>query len=219
MNQIAQFGPPSVTLAFAQSLNGSIAARTGLGTRLSGAESLQMTHGLRSRHDAILVGVDTVIIDNPSLTTRLVNGPNPQPVVLDTHLRIPLTSNLIQAPGKPVWVLCGALAEHAREVALVQAGARVIRVPLEANGRVDLARAINVLGAQGITALMIEGGAQVIRTTLKQRLAQHLVLTIAPIWLGGIRPIEEGNGWPTLHNVRVQQLGDDVLLEADMESA
>ena len=87
-------GLPFVTLSYAQSLDGSIAARRGEALGLSGPESLRLTHRLRSMHDAILVGIGTVLSDNPRLTVRLVNGQNPRPIVVDSRLRIPLNCRL-----------------------------------------------------------------------------------------------------------------------------
>ena len=81
---------PFVTLTFAQSIDGSIALRRGEPLLLSGAESMKMSHELRALHDGILVGIGTVIADNPSLTTRLVKGSNPRTVILDSQLRTPL---------------------------------------------------------------------------------------------------------------------------------
>ena len=87
-------GRPFVTVSYAQSIDGSIASRTRQPIRLSGQLSMVLTHRLRARFDAILVGIGTVLTDNPHLTVRCAEGRNPQPVVLDTHLRIPIQSNL-----------------------------------------------------------------------------------------------------------------------------
>ncbi|KAJ0388844.1 hypothetical protein ATCC90586_010655 [Pythium insidiosum] len=89
---------PMVTLTYAQSLDGSIAAQRGTPTLLSGPASMTMTHRLRTLHDGILVGIGTILADNPSLNTRLVDGPSPQPVVLDSALRCPLDIKLFTLP-------------------------------------------------------------------------------------------------------------------------
>src|SRR4051794_24685033 len=86
---------PIVTLAYAQSLDGSIATAARRPLALSSQPALKLTHQLRAEHDAILVGIGTVLADDPLLTVRLVNGPNPVPVVLDSRLRLPSTARLL----------------------------------------------------------------------------------------------------------------------------
>src|SRR5512133_2370683 len=88
-------GRPLVTLSYAQSLDGSLAAQRGTPLALSGPQSMELTHRLRAAQDAILVGIGTVLSDNPRLTVRLVEGSQPQPVILDSHLRFPLNANLL----------------------------------------------------------------------------------------------------------------------------
>ncbi|HEX9595492.1 MAG TPA: RibD family protein, partial [Anaerolineales bacterium] len=92
LNQAGDLDRPTVTLSYAQSLDGSIALHRGEPLTLSGPESMAMTHRLRAAHDAILVGIGTVISDDPQLNVRLVEGRNPQVVVLDSRLRLPLTA-------------------------------------------------------------------------------------------------------------------------------
>ena len=94
-------GRPFVTLSYAQSLDGSIAARRGATTPISGPDALRLTHQLRAHHDAILVGIGTVLADDPQLTVRLVAGPNPQPVIVDSRLRLPLTARLLSDGAPP----------------------------------------------------------------------------------------------------------------------
>src|SRR5574341_453241 len=109
-------GRPLVTLTYAQSLDGSIAARRDARLELSGPQTLRLTHHLRSTHDAILVGIGTVLADDPRLTTRLVEGKNPQPVIVDTHLRIPLTARLLQNPdSRPLLIASPEADSSARQ--------------------------------------------------------------------------------------------------------
>ena len=93
---------PRVTLTYAQSLDGSIAARAGLPLVLSGAASMRYTHQLRAAHDAILVGIGTVLSDDPQLNVRLVEGPSPRPIILDSELRCPLTARCLEASRRPI---------------------------------------------------------------------------------------------------------------------
>ncbi len=208
---------PFVTLTYAQSLDGSIAARPGKPLALSGHDSLMLTHRLRAAHDAILVGIGTVLADNPQLTVRLAPGEHPQPVVLDTHLRCPANAALLRHPAHRPWLLCGPNPEPARRAALTAAGAQVCPLPLGPDGRVDLGAALSFLAASGIRALMVEGGAQVITAFLARRCADFVVLTLAPVFIGGVRAVEgllapDVGSLPRLRNVGYQQAGEDLIL-------
>jgi GTP cyclohydrolase II len=204
-------GRPLVTLSYAQSLDGSLTARRGLPLALSGAESAALTHSLRAAHAAILVGIGTVLADDPGLTVRRVPGPSPQPVVLDSRLRFPLQARLLRHP-RGVWIACSGADPHKR-VALESAGARLLDLPPDEAGRVSLPALLACLAEEGIDSLMVEGGARVIRAFLSQGLADHLVLTIAPLFVGGLHAIEEPlPDFPRLEEVGYERLGDDLIV-------
>lgn len=211
---------PFVTLSYAQSMDGSIAARPGQPLALSGARSMTLTHQLRVAHDAILVGIGTVLADNPHLTVRLVEGKNPQPIVADSRLRFPLSANLLcQHPLSP-WIAAGEQADAGRQAVLEAAGARVLRVPMNPRGQVNLTALLERLGALGIRSVMVEGGARIITSFLAERLVDHMVLTVAPRLVGGIRAIRrfahaDAVHFPRLRNLRYQWLEDDLVLWCD----
>jgi len=166
-------------------MDGSIAAHPGQPLALSGALSMTLTHQLRAVHDAILVGIGTVLADNPSLTVRLVEGKNPQPIVADSRLRFPLSANLLcQHPLSP-WIAAGEPADAGRQHVLEAAGARVLRLPMNARGQVNLTALLERLGTLGIASVMVEGGARIITSFLAERLVDHIVLTVAPRLVGG----------------------------------
>lgn len=179
---------PFVTLSYAQSLDGSISVAPDASLPLSSPESLEMTHRIRAAHDAILVGIGTVIADDPRLSVRLHAGNNPQPIILDTQLRFPTDAQLLADSTIP-WVLAGDRAARDRQVALESAGARVMRVTNEPRGGVHLPSALASLHAQGIRSIMVEGGARVITSFLRDRLVDLLILTIAPVIVGGLRGV------------------------------
>lgn len=208
---------PFVTLSYAQSLDGSIATRPGRPLALSGPEALALTHRLRAAHDAILVGIGTVLADDPRLTVRLVPGAHPQPVVLDTHLRCPPDAAILRHPAHQPWLLCGPTAAPASADALGAAGARVVRLPLAGDGRVDLDAALAFLAAEGIRSLMVEGGASVITACLAGRRAHFAILTLAPVFVGGLRAVTDplaaaAHGLPRLQAPGYAQLGADLII-------
>ncbi|MGA9755613.1 MAG: dihydrofolate reductase family protein [Desulfobaccales bacterium] len=213
-------GRPLVTLSYAQSLDGSIADRPGRPLALSGSQAMAMTHGLRAAHEAILVGIGTVLADNPRLTVRLVSGPDPQPVVVDSRLRFPPYASLLKNRRSP-WIATSEAADPERQQALEAAGARVLRLQ-GSNGWVDLGGLLGQLGSLGINSLMVEGGAQIITSFLVSRLVDQIVLTIAPLLVGGLRVVDHlGHSslrrFPRLKNLSYQQLGDDLVLRGEPE--
>lgn len=207
---------PFVTLSYAQSLDGCLAAQSGQPLALSAPESMRMTHALRAAHNAILIGIGTALADDPSLTVRLVQGANPQPIVVDSHLRLPVTAQLLQA-ARPVWIATTEAAPLERQQALEAVGVGVLRLPATPAGQVDLGALLQRLGAFGIRSLMVEGGPTVLTSFLSARLAHYSVVTVAPVFVGGlhavIRPLHTAlTALPRLENPRVLPLGPDVTL-------
>jgi GTP cyclohydrolase II len=210
-------GRSYVTLAYAQSLDGSIAGRPGHPLALSCQQSQILTHALRAAHDGILVGIGTVLADNPRLNVRLASGSSPQPIVLDSRLRIPLYAELLRQNGKP-WIATSHKAERDRQEILEKAGAHILRFPAGRDGWVDLSALLSTLGAQGIKSLMVEGGSQVITNFLSSRLVDQLIITVAPLIVGGLRVInqyaqEYPLSFPRLKEVYCQQVGGDLVLQ------
>jgi riboflavin-specific deaminase-like protein len=200
---------PFVTLCYAQGWDGSIATRPGASLALSNPESCRLTHQLRSLHDGILVGVDTVLSDDPQLTVRLWQGANPQPIVLDSHKRFPAVARLRNSE-RPCWVLT------TRECAAGD-GAEFLHVAADAEGRVALPAALELLHRRGIKSLMVEGGANVITAFLRAGLADALVLTIAPVLVGGYKAVGELGcsckaQLPRIAPLNSERLGEDLII-------
>jgi 3,4-dihydroxy 2-butanone 4-phosphate synthase/GTP cyclohydrolase II len=213
-------GRPFITLSYAQSVDGCIATSSGKPLALSGSQSLTLTHKLRAAHDGILVGIGAVLADNPRLTVRLVEGSDPQPVVVDSHLRLPLSANLLQNGFAPLWIATTETANIERQKILEAAGARVLRLPANAEGQVDLSALLKRLSELGINRLMVEGGAGIITSFLSERLVDHLVLTMAPVVVGGLHAVNRSEKcghqyFPQLRNFRHQRLGDDLIFWGD----
>lgn len=211
---------PFVTLSYAQSLDGSITVRRGEPLAISGPESLTMTHRLRARHDAILVGIGTVLADDPRLTVRLVDGADPQPVIVDSRLRFPPRARLLQN-GRPPWIATTTQADETRQAALETAGARVLRLPANEHGRVALPALLRRLKQLDVDSILVEGGAEVITNFLALHLVDRLVVTIAPLLVGGLNAVghlaaRNGARLPALQRARYQRLGKDMVLSGDV---
>ncbi len=208
-------GRPFVTLSYAQSLDGCIAVEPGRPFALSGSEALQLTHQLRAAHEAILVGIGTVLADDPQLNVRLVAGPDPQPVVVDSHLRFPLHARLLQKTPAP-WIAT-IQPNLPRRDHLTAKGAEVLGVLASPKGRVNLKALLNQLAAREINTLLVEGGAGIITSFLAERLVDRLVLTIAPVYLGGYHATGTLlQPFPYLRHIQYNQLGPDLIVTGDL---
>lgn len=211
---------PYVTLSYAQSLDGSIASRRGGQTILSGSESMMMTHRIRAEHDAVLVGIGTVLADDPRLTVRLVEGDSPRPIVLDTRLRFPPSARLLRGPKSP-WIITLDSASSEKQRILEETGARVIRLAANQAEQVDLAALLTFLYHAEIRSVMVEGGAAVITSFLSEGHVDRLVLTIAPTMLAGIPAVESKRidgaaTLPRLDRPFFRQLGNDIVVIGDL---
>lgn len=183
---------------------------------LSGAESTRLTHQLRSLHDAILVGVETVLSDDPQLTVRHWQGANPQPIVLDTSLRMPASARLCHHPDKQCWVLTTSPSAD-----IEIPGAEIISLNNAGQQCVPLDAALQLLVQRGITSIMVEGGAKVISAFLRARLVDAVVLTVAPLLLGGYKAINNLGTTtleelPCIDPLYTQRLGNDLIVWGDI---
>jgi 3,4-dihydroxy 2-butanone 4-phosphate synthase/GTP cyclohydrolase II len=222
-------GRPFVTLSYAQSVDGSIAIARGQRSTLSGPESLRFTHALRAGHDGILVGVGTVLTDDPELRVRLVDGRDPQPVIVDSHLSTPVQAKLLSQSGRRPWI--GTTGRNGREP-FEERGARLFVSEPQANGWVDLAALLRQLHAAGIEHLMVEGGARIITSFLEARLVDYVAVTIAPTFMGGLSAVGElgsvststsvpgaaglAPGRPALSRWISARLGDDLVMSGEI---
>lgn len=194
-------GRPLVTLKMASTLDGRIATRGGESQWITGPAARRAGHALRGRHDAVLVGVGTVMADNPELTCR-IDGFKPVPdvrVVADSHLRTRLTAKLLATAARnPTWFLCRDGSDAERLAAMRGAGAEVIEVASGEAG-IDLSAGLRALAARGITRVLVEGGAQIAAALLRADLVDRVAWFHAPAVMGG-------DGWPS-----AQAFGIEVL--------
>jgi GTP cyclohydrolase II len=211
-------GRPLVTLTYAQSLDGSISlSRSGGLLALSGPESKRMTHWLRTRHDAILVGIGTILADDPLLTVRYVEGASPRPVILDSHLRMPLSARVMDHPKRPILACLDGATRSSNAEALQQAGGELLPLGVDEQGCLSLPGLLSALAAHDIDSMMVEGGATVITSFLRQHLVDRFVLTISPVFVGGLHALIEGFANPPhLMNTGMSRFGEDLVLWGEL---
>lgn len=178
-------GQSYLTLKLAISLDGRIATRSGASKWITGPESRLRVQTLRATHDAVMVGVNTVLADNPRLTVRDVPGRSPVRVIVDSKLRIPTTAQVVQTAAQtPTCVVTTSAAPKPQEEALQALGVRVIRVPPSAEGRCDPSALLRELAAREVVNVMCEGGSELAGSLLASALADELHVFMAPVLLG-----------------------------------
>ncbi|WP_408998178.1 bifunctional diaminohydroxyphosphoribosylaminopyrimidine deaminase/5-amino-6-(5-phosphoribosylamino)uracil reductase RibD [Syntrophus buswellii] len=212
---------PFVTLKYAQTLDGRIATATGHSRWISSLPSRRFAHRLRHAHDAIMVGIGTVLSDDPELTVRLVRGKNPLRIVLDSRLRIPLTSHILQDQGKAGTLLVATDRADGEKLArLRDLGIDVLILPADPSGRIVLPSLFRELGTRNIASVLVEGGSGVLTALLAEDLADRLVAIVAPKIAGkGIEAVGDLNITDMKSAIglifrRTYRKGDDLIIDA-----
>ncbi len=235
-------GLPFITLKMAMTADGKIATRTGDSRWISSEKSLRLAHELRHRHRAILVGIGTVLADDPQLTVRLhphphplspvrergegVRGRQPIRIILDSHGRVPVDAAVVRSAQEIRTIVATTEAmSPEKEQALRQAHVEVWRLPAAADGRVALAALIQKLACEQLDSLLIEGGSEVAWSFLRDRLVDKILLVIAPKIVGGRAApspvgglgVERLSEAIPLKDVTVSYLDGDILYEAYLD--
>jgi diaminohydroxyphosphoribosylaminopyrimidine deaminase/5-amino-6-(5-phosphoribosylamino)uracil reductase len=213
-------GKPFVILKVAATLDGKIAARNGDSKWISGERSRRFVHQLRNRVDGVVVGVGTVVRDDPLLTARVRGGRDPLRIILDSRLRIPEGARVLQDSPSGTMIAVTKKAPQEKIERLKKRGVRILTAPSK-EGRVDLAWCFSRLGEMGVTSLMVEGGSRVSGALLDGRLFDKLLLFLSPRLLGDARSVAifGGKGFEdlrdalTLPKVRTRKIGEDILVE------
>ena len=219
---------PWVTAKSAMTLDGKIATASGQSKWITGPKSRAHAQRLRLGVDAVLVGVETVLADDPSLTVRTQPGfrrpawhPVKLRIILDTRARTPLESRLVSDDGRAsTLIVVSELADPAR-IAALQARVTVIRAP-EREGRIDLAWLMPELGRMGVLHLLVEGGGTVLASFFEAGLVHRIAFFYAPRILGGeeSRRSVAGQGFrslaeaPSLTDVESRRFGEDLFITA-----
>lgn len=214
-------GLPLVTLKLASSLDGRTATRTGESKWITGVESRRLVHRMRSVADAVIVGVSTVLADDPELTVRHVRGRNPLRAVLDTTLKTPLPAKVLKAADgcTPTLVFTTRAASDKKAAAMRNAGADVVVVP-KGPGGVSIERVLSELGGRGVISVLVECGGKLAASFLMAGLADRFSVFLAPVIIGGdgmpsvgelgVRALKDAR---ELEDVTVRRIGADVLVE------
>lgn len=210
---------PWVIIKVAQSLDGRIAVSSGDSKWISGERALIFAHRLRAIVDAIVVGKNTIIQDNPELTVRLVKGKNPLRIVLDSSLSLTPNYKVFEVRSdKKTILVCGDKVEDNKIEPFLERGIEVWKIPLK-EGRIDLQHFLQKAFKRGLNALLIEGGGLLHGAFLKERLVDEIFAVVAPIIIGDPKGIFSFNMQPLnklseaypLFLKKVKRLGDCVL--------
>lgn len=212
---------PFVTVKYAQTLDGRIATSTGDSQWISGPASLKLAHQLRAEHDSILVGIGTVLADDPQLNVRLVDGRDPLRVIVDSRLRTPVTARVLAGDAaRHTLIATTELADRERLQAIEQLGAHSVILPMVAGSPdLDLTALLGELKRRGFDSVLVEGGSRIITSLLARQLVDRLVVAIAPKLIGsgtdavgdlGIRRLADALRFSA---VTTRQLGDDIIFD------
>ncbi|OGP11758.1 MAG: riboflavin biosynthesis protein RibD [Deltaproteobacteria bacterium RIFCSPLOWO2_12_FULL_43_16] len=218
---------PFVTLKLASTLDGKIATASGESKWITGETARRYAHRMRAEADAVMVGIGTVIADDPELTVRLVKGKNPVRIVVDSRLRMPANAKILNQHKGSVIIATIKKKSQESEVrnqekkikALNASGADVLLLHSR-NGKVDLKALMKELGKREITSLIIEGGGSLAASAIKEGIVDKITIFVAPKFFGkeglsmigelGIRRLKDAI---CLSRLECRKLGDDLLLE------
>lgn len=216
-------GFPWVTMKAGMSLDGKISFQEGYGGTITGSLSQHMVHTMRDSHDAVLIGVQTALIDDPSLTTRLPgnSGRDPLRVILDTNLRLSPDSKMLkQQSSAPTWIFCGSNADVNKISSLEKSGAVIHKIDTGSDGRLVLQKVLKFLGQNKILSVLVEGGSVIHGSLLQKKLVDEAYLFVAPFFIGsGGTPLLQiyntgkKDEVVSLQQPEIMKVGEDFLLK------
>ena len=213
---------PYVVLKYAMTLDGKIATKTGASQWITGEIARRRVHEDRNRYSAIMAGVGTVLADNPQLTCRIEGGRNPIRIICDTHLRTPLTAQVVTTTSSAPTILATSETDPIRHQPYLDAGCQVIVIP-QRDGHLDLNALMEALGAQNIDSILLEGGGTLNWTALQNGIVQKVQAYVAPKLFGGTGKspvmglgVELPDQAFQLTSPAITRLGEDLLLESEV---
>ncbi|PJA50242.1 MAG: riboflavin biosynthesis protein RibD [Syntrophobacterales bacterium CG_4_9_14_3_um_filter_49_8] len=215
-----QTGMPFVTIKFAQSLDGRIASTTGHSQWISCDASLKLAHRLRGIHDGLMVGIGTVLRDDPRLTVRLAKGVDPCRIIVDSNLKIPLDAKVLTEGDPQRTIIATTEKIDKSKASMVEdLGAQVIEVDENQKGQVDLRMLLQRLGEMKIFSVLVEGGAELLTSFLRANLVDKFVIAIAPKIIGkgieavGNLGIKDVSKAIRFSEVKTRKVGTDLIFE------
>ncbi|MCK9555883.1 bifunctional diaminohydroxyphosphoribosylaminopyrimidine deaminase/5-amino-6-(5-phosphoribosylamino)uracil reductase RibD [bacterium] len=218
---------PFVTLKFAQSLDGKIATRTGDSKWISSVPSRKMTHILRSRNDAVMTGINTVLADNPFLTVRHIKSKKqPLRIIVDSRYKIPLTSNVLRNDDAKTLVAGSSGPDRKKGRKIISMGHGTVRIKKDKTGLMDMKALLKYLLHMGINSVLVESGGALAASLLEKNLVDRVIYIIAPVLIGGHDAITsfEGKGIGNVSDavkvegVNIKRCGPDFVLTGELNS-
>ena len=208
---------PYIAMKYAMTMDGKIATYTGDSRWVTGEEARRHGHQLRKQYSSIMVGIGTVLIDNPMLNCRIEEGVDPVRVICDSHLRIPLESQIVQTAKEIPTIVAYAVGDEEKEKRLREAGVDLI---CSGNDVVDFSGLARELGRRGIDSILVEGGGTFHGTVLKSGLVQRIYCYMAPKLIGGkeAKSPVEGSGFSLMrealevHDTEILKIGSDICI-------
>lgn len=229
MNQVffhyIRTGKPYVVMKYAMTMDGKIAAFTGASKWITGEQARAHVQSLRHKYRGIMVGVGTVLADDPLLTCHMEGGRNPVRIICDTHLSTPLDSRILDTAKEADTILAvGENVEKERQIPYEEKGCTLLKIP-EKEGEIDLSLLMKELGNRKIDSLLLEGGGQLNWSALQSGIVEKVMTYIAPKLLGGreAKSPVGGQGFPDpsrclfLRPGKISRLGEDYLIESEVD--
>ncbi len=211
---------PFAALKYAMTLDGKTATESGKSRWITGEAAREHVHGLRHKYSGIMVGINTVIQDDPILNCRLKGGKNPLRIICDSRLRLPLKSKIVKTAEEIPTYIAYCLGDKEKEKALLNSGLKLLKMPAY-NNRVNLKELMVYLGKEGLSSILLEGGPELNYSALEAGIIQKAYIYIAPKMFGGKRA-KTGMGGIGIDNPdsaflfeerKISLLGEDILLE------
>lgn len=214
---------PFVAMKYAMTLDGKIATRTGASKWITGEDARMHVQKMRHKYSAIMVGIGTVLADDPLLTCRIPGGKNPLRIICDTNLKTPLTSQIVQTANEVPTIIATCCCETKKWSDYTKYGCRILQIS-EKNGHLDLNELMEKLGKEGIDSILLEGGGTLNYAALESNIVQKILAYIAPKLFGGSNaksPVEGlGITLPSecvqIINQQVHFIESDILIEGDV---
>ncbi|MBP1557186.1 MAG: bifunctional diaminohydroxyphosphoribosylaminopyrimidine deaminase/5-amino-6-(5-phosphoribosylamino)uracil reductase RibD [Oscillospiraceae bacterium] len=215
---------PFVAMKYAMTADGKIAAYTGKSKWITNDAARAEVHRLRHRYSGIMVGVGTVLADDPMLNCRIENGKDPVRIICDTNLRTPLDSNIVKTAKEIKTIIACAECDNQKALPFIEAGCEMVFVPKNDTGSIDLNRLMDILGERKIDSILLEGGAELNYSALNAKIVDKVFCYIAPKLFGGKTAktpigglgVESPDECFKIENAACRMIGEDFCIEGSV---